>query len=227
MSTLVLLPIMVLGQLAAPSGAGAEVALKGPERIEAGNLAVIRLEAPEEAQAKWLLIGPEGIENCWIVLENGRVAVFASRQPARLFFICAVSYGGKLELLSHTLENGHAPPSPGPGPEPEPAPGRLAQLVKKLAEASVDPPRRSEALRLAAALEQLAGQLRAAPEKPLRQAREQVRADCRRALGAAALRWEDFSERLAAEIAKQPPQNTLEYAAVLEQIAQGLRQVTD
>ncbi len=205
--------------------------LVGPEKIEPGDLAILRLDIPENAQVAWQAFGPEKTVTNWVALERGRVVVFASRTSGVYHFACAIWYGQLIQMLVHRLGNGERQPEPKPPDPPRPPQPHQAwaEWAREKAIALVGPPRQKEALLLAASFEKIAAGIKAGQFSTPRQAREALRTTSRAALGEAALRWGRFSDAVDAQMdglsAKGQLTTLDQYAEIWMAIAAGLETV--
>ncbi|GAB4133054.1 MAG: hypothetical protein Kow0040_14820 [Thermogutta sp.] len=209
-----------------------EPAIAGPDEVQPGDLVILRLNAPESAKVDWQAFGPSETLTNWAALEDGRVVVFASRNPGVYNFVCAVWDGERIKLLLHRLTNGDGepepdPPQPGPGPNPTDWAGWTKSTAESLVTSRL---RAEEAKRLSQAMRSVVSSCRAGVYSDSREARAALRAANRAALGSVAAieAWRPFSDAVDARLDRQAGKGELsleEYAAIWERIAAGLEEV--
>lgn len=210
-----------------------EPTIVGPAEAVPGDLVILRLHVPESAKVDWQAFGPTAELTNWAALEDGRVVVFASRQTGIYNFVCAVWDGERIRLLLHRLHNGDEDPEPDPPNPPDPNPPTgWAAWAKATAETLItaSSSRASEAKAIAKAMRSIVSSCRAGDYSDSREARESLRAAVRASLGSAAAieRWMLFSKAVDEKLDAQAGGGELslaEYAAIWEQIADGLEEV--
>lgn len=208
------------------------VTINGPDRVTAGDLVVLTVDASPSSKIAWTLISDNPVEGRWLALEGGRVCVFASARAGKYVFVCAVADGDnlamitKLVMLEGTAPHPPTPPGPEP-PAPPTPPDDWRDLSKRLAEMYVSRPREEQARSLAGAIRGVF--LKEARPADLRSARELVRDATRKALGANYTRWLQWSNEVAKVIEECSGEikTVDDYASVMMSVASGLEDVRD
>lgn len=112
------LPMLVVACCVLPAfGGDSSVKIIGPSEVEAGNLVVLRAEAP--GACVWASVPPVD----FLTFDDQKTLVFASPKEQSIVFVLASVTDSGPVLVTHTLHNGPAPePDPDPDPDPEPLP---------------------------------------------------------------------------------------------------------
>ena len=108
--------------LCAATALGQTLTVTGPAESLAGDLVVLSIEADGDALPAWSVTPPETLDGKYKICDNGKTVVFASRLPGTYYFTAAATIGGKLEIVTHRLDNIGVDPVPIPGPTPIPLP---------------------------------------------------------------------------------------------------------
>ncbi|MCL2347588.1 MAG: hypothetical protein FWC50_04925 [Planctomycetaceae bacterium] len=125
-----------------------QVSIKAPSETLAGDLVIIMVDDqasdirhqaldsasnanPEARSMKpdtsyaWSVTPPELVEGKYWVGDEGRTVTFASRLPGTYYFSVAAVVDGKVQIVTHKLDNMLPAPQPAPlppGPVPQPVP---------------------------------------------------------------------------------------------------------
>ena len=211
--------------------------IQGPEKLDAGHLAVYTIECEDSAQVRWLVIPPDSSglseQDVSATFENNRKLAFATPQPGNYRLVAAVAYNQSLDLLSLVVRVEGSGPSPGPSPTPPnpspvpPPPGSWSEWAIRTAKATVPESFRSaEGKRVADALRTVIEAINAGRISDARKARENVRAAVRESLQTleAVNRWKTFSDALDQRMDEQQDKlKTLQdYVSVWNEIAKAL-----
>ena len=104
--------------LCAATALGQTLTVTGPAESLAGDLVVLTIEADGDVLPAWSVTPPETLDGKYKICDNGKTVVFASRLPGTYYFTAAATIGGKLEIITHRLDNIGVDPVPITGPTP-------------------------------------------------------------------------------------------------------------
>lgn len=119
----------------------------GPTESLAGDLVVLTIEteAAADTPPAWSVTPPETLDGKYRICDDGKTVVFASRLAGTYYFTVAANVGGKLEIVTHRLDNigvdpapsptplPPVPPVPEPTPEPKPDPAAEISALRQFA----------------------------------------------------------------------------------------------
>ena len=211
--------------------------LQGPETVDVGKSAIVKVPRTAAGETFDWLVEPAGIN--WISGENRNetFVILLDLDPGR-YVVSFVSFDQK-QHATHVIQVGNDPPSPGPGPAPpppDPVPVPLPDGKYKLANAaaawvasSVDPAAKVQAKALAGSFRGIAAAIAAGtlsdPQKILTETRTSNNA----ALGSFVEQWKPWGGKLSAELERLSTEGSLrtadDYRTAWQEIATGLEAV--
>ncbi len=194
----------------APDPAPAGVKIVGPSAASTGDMVVLTVSDATSDSYAWTAV-PGGCQQR--TAEGGRVSILVFSKPGKHTVVLGTSDNKVVSLAKHTIMvNGDLPPpgpnpnpgpNPGPAPEPEPTPepepnGEWATWVYDIAIATVPAPGRNvQAAKLSDQFESIAAKIAAGGIGTTKEARVELRAANRKALGRDAEGWVGFSAKFA------------------------------
>lgn len=208
-------------------GDEAEVIIAAPEEVKLGKLVVLDVSQSVGNKFEWMVV-PETED--FLVIDEGRRAVFSSGVPGEFMFIVACAVNDSVDVKRHIVRViGVTPPPPPPNP-PQPPVNPSTALSKKVGTwcTTIQSPSRSgDAIKLAGAFEAVAAQIDAGtlvqPYDIITSTTEANRA----ALGEQLQAWIPFLRSLQAELEQRADDGLLvtptQHSAVWKEIAKGLR----
>ena len=107
----------------APAPVSAEVQITAPAQAAVGDLVVLSVEDSDASSFTWQVVPPT---KHFMVIDNGRRAVFSSPTEGEYLFIVGAAKGDSVDLKTHKLVVGTSVPSPTPA-------GDLSSKVSSLA----------------------------------------------------------------------------------------------
>lgn len=168
----------------------ATVVIKAPAKVKAGELVVISVETSNATSFSWKVV-PE--TNNFLVIEDGRRAVFSAGADGQFMFIVAAAKGDTVDVKTHIVTVVGAP-----------APGPASDLNAKVASwcAKVESPsKRDEAVKLAQSFLSVSAVISTGMSPAdIVEATKKANAD---ALGDNINNWLPFLEGLQAELKSQ------------------------
>jgi len=205
----------------------AEVIIAAPAEIKLGKLVVLDVSQSVGNKFEWMVV-PETED--FLVIDEGRRAVFSSGVPGEFMFIVACAVNDSVDVKRHIVRViGVTPPPPQP-PVPPTPPGPETALSKQVGTwcAKIQSPSRSgDAVKLAGAFEGVAAQIDAGT---LTQPYDIITATTeanRASLGDQLQAWIPFLRSLQAELEQRADDGLLvtpvQHSAVWKEIAKGLR----
>lgn len=206
------------------------VVLLAPDTVKPGDLAVLDASSTEADSFAWQVV-PDCGSN-FMVIDDGRRAVFTSGKPGEYLFIIAVAKGGKVGTLAHKITVEGQAPTPSPAP-PQPSDNIEAKVAQWCADVK-SPTLRDDALKLSQSFASLSALIETSAKSTPMSAAEIVEAtkvSNRSALGSNYSHWEPFFTHLQSELVRLAADGKLAdaeaHAKVWREIGVGLQSYAD
>jgi hypothetical protein len=208
----------------------AKLVITAPTEVRIGKLVVLDVSKSSGNTFKWLVV-PETED--FLVIDNGRRAVFSSGVVGEYMFIIACAINDSVDVQRHivrVVNTGPTPPGPVTPDDPMPPVSPTSTLSKKVSEwcASIQSPTRAaDAVKLANAFDSVAARIDAGTLTDPYAIITATAEVSRSALGPNAKDWVPFLRSLQAELEQRASDGTLstptQHAGVWKEIAKGLR----
>lgn len=187
--------------------------IDAPDKVKAGDLVVLSVEGSNAASFEWKILPST---NNFLVIDEGRRAVFSCGEAAEFIFIVAAAKDNKVRVECHKLVV--------TGP-PQVANG-IESVIAALCDRVDSPAKRDDALLLSQSFEGVASAMEEGTWTPLDIAKATKRAN-KKALGDREANWQPFAAGLSKalkQMAEEGKLNTTEaHIEVWQQIAAALR----
>jgi hypothetical protein len=206
----------------------AKLVMVAPTEVRLGKLVILDVSQSTGNKFKWLVV-PETED--FLVIDDGRRAVFSSGVPGEYMFIVACAVDDSVDVVRHVVRvTGVAPPAPQPDIDPvtpESLTSALSKQVQVWCAKIQSPTRSADALKLAGAMEGVAAQINAGtlttPYEIVSATAEANRA----ALGEDLSTWVPFLRSLQDAVETMANDGKLttpaQHAVIWMEIAKGLR----
>jgi len=215
------------------AGGEAVVVVSAPKEVKLGKLVVLDVSESTAVTFKWLVV-PETED--FLVIDDGRRAVFSSGVPGEFMFIIAGAAADTVDVKRHVVRVlGIAPPGPVEPPDPitPPLPGpsvltsELAKQVNGWCGQIQSPTRSAEARQLANGFESVASQIDAGVLTTAYDIIQSTTDANKGALGDRLQVWIPFLRGLQAELEARADDGKLvspdQHSEAWKEIAKGLR----
>jgi predicted secreted protein len=166
----------------------ARVVLKAPDKAKVGQLVILDVSESTAASFKWEL---RTKSTNFLVIENGKRAVFTAEVGGEYTFVIAAAKGDTVDVVIHTVKVAGAPATPGDD---------LPAKVASWSEPVTSPTKRDDALKLAQSFSSLAAVIK--PEMTPEDIIEATKSSNRDALGDNLKHWAPFLDGLGSEMTK-------------------------
>lgn len=166
----------------------AHVVVAAPTAVRVGELAIIDVSASNADSFSWK-VQPE--TNNFVVIDEGRRAVFSAESPGTYLFFIAAAKDGTVDSEIHTIQVG------GGGPGPAPTVNLAAKVPQWIAKVQ-SPTKRDDALKLAQSFSSVAAMI--TPNMQPTAILDATVKSNRDALGGNIKHWEPFLIDLQAEL---------------------------
>lgn len=197
------------------------VALKAPDKAKVGELVVLDVSASQANSFRWQI--QQKTKN-FLVIEDGRRAVFSAEVAGDYTFVIAAAKGDTVDVLVHTIKiAGVAPPGP-PTPTDD-----ISTKIATWCEPIQSATKRDDAIKLAQSFSSVAAVITdATTPADIVEATKQSNRD---ALGANLKSWEPFLVALQAELKAAVAAGTLtdttSHKEMWKTIADGLKRYAE
>lgn len=178
------------------------VQISAPADAAVGQLVIIDATKSKAKSFKWIVV-PE--TSNFLVIEDGRKAVFSEGRPGQYRFYIAGAAGDQVDAETHTIDVGGSAPSPVPG---------INQKVKAWVAQVNSAGKKSEQSALSASFSGVAAQIAAGVLKTPDDVIKSTAVANRGALGSSIDSWKPFADSLRTEL------NQLSQAGKLETMEQ-------
>lgn len=111
----------------APAPISAAVEISAPAQAAVGELVVLSVEDSDASSFSWQVVPPT---KHFMVIDNGRRAVFSAPNPGDYLFIVGAAKADSVDLKTHKLHVEGSVPTPAPSPTPA---GDLGTKISSLA----------------------------------------------------------------------------------------------
>lgn len=209
----------------------AVVVITAPKEVKLGKLVVLDVSESTGNKFKWMVV-PETED--FLVIDDGRRAVFSSGVPGEYMFIVACAAGDSVDVKKHIVRIlGISPPPPIDPIDPVNPPNPIhitSELGKKVTswcEKVQSPTRSSEARQLAGGFESVASQIDAGILTSAYEIIQSTTDANKGALGDRLQVWIPFLRGLQSELEQRADDGTLvspaQHSVAWKEIAKGLR----
>jgi len=188
--------------------------LDAPSKCKAGDLVVLSVEGSNAASFEWIVL--PSTDN-FLVIDEGRRAVFACGESGEFIFIVAAAKGGQVRVIYHKLVV-TGPPKPTDG---------IASIIVALCDKVASPSKRDDLMRLSQSFLSVASTMEQGGDWTPGDIAKATRVSNKGALGERLGDWTPFASGLAKQLGAMSKAGKLttteDHIAVWKQIAAALR----
>lgn len=204
----------------------AEIIIIAPTEVKIGELVILDVSQSIANEFEWMIV-PETDD--FLIIDDGRRAVFSSGVAGEFMFIIAGAVGDSVDVKRHVVRvvGNTPPPEPVDPIDPDDPVSALSEKVGSWCGKIQSPTRTSDATKIAAAFESIAAQIDAGTlTEPHKIVLATSKAN-REALGDQLQAWIPFLRSLQAELEQQADDGLLvtpaQHSVTWKEIAKGLR----